>query len=380
MNHHSIRCRLVQTREPVRWTRGSNLLLALFWTFVVSAADSDLAKPKATVAPAPWESITDEFFKKLDVYDMKPDYIRRCVGMAVTPTGEIFVLTSKDNGVCVSKDHGKTWAVVPGNRVSGRCETGFGFSMAYPYDGRLAFFTIDGTGGMTLDGGGSWRPFARLLRMFEFADVDWSTRDPQTIFGLLHEPFYTVFSADGGKNWEQIYKETEAPNEVQKATSKYHLGLIDANTLVRAHRDRDGIAMSVDAGKTWTEAANFKVLGRRPVHYGKKVFWTTTQGVIVSENGRDWTLPGKGPEKAIYGPYFGSSEREFMVVSDKSFFITRDGGKSWKDVAPIFIPPDSPMKGFNVNGSFNYFGWDPKDNVIYASSLGSSVYRLKLQP
>ncbi len=334
----------------------------------------------AAAETAPWENITDEFFKKLEVYDMKPDYVRRCVGMTVAPTGEVFILTSKENGVCVSKDHGTTWTVVPGNKVTGRCETGFGFSIAYPYDGRLAFFCIDGTGGMTLDGGGTWRPFTKLLRMFDYADVDWNTKDPQTIFGLLHEPFYTVLSTEGGRTWQQIYKDAEAPKEVQKTTRQYHLGIIDANTLVRSHREHDGISISTDAGMTWTEVAKYKILGRRPVHYGKKVFWTTTEGVIVSENGKDWTLTGKGPEKAIYGPYFGTTESDFMVVSEKAFFITRDGGKTWKDVAPVFLPPDGPMKGFNAGGSFNYFGWDARNGFIYASSLGGSVFRLKLQP
>jgi hypothetical protein len=37
------------------------------------------------------------------------------------------------------------------------------------------------------------------------------------------------------------------------------------------------------------------------------------------------------------------------------------------------------MKGFDVGGSLNYFDWDPKRNLLYASGLGS-LYRLKLQP
>ena len=338
------------------------------------------ALPVAAADAAAWESVTDELFKRLDVYDMKPEFIRRCVGMAVTPAGEVFVVTSKNHGVCVSKDQGMTWAEVPDNKVTGRCETGFGFSIAYPYDGRLAFFTIDGNGGITLDAGKTWRPFGKILRMFEFADVDWSAKDPKTIFGLLHEPFFTVLSTDGGSSWRQLYKETEAPNGVQNSVRQYRLGLVDANTLVRAHPDQPGIVMSTDAGKTWTEVAKYKVLGRRPVHCGKKVFWTTSEGVIVTTNGKDWTLTGKGAENAIFGPYFGTSEQEFMVVSDKSFFVTRDGGKTWKDVAPFFSPPDGPMKGFHATGQFNYFGWDATNNLIYSSSLGSSVYRLKLQP
>lgn len=328
---------------------------------------------------AEWQSVADEFFKQLDVYEMKPAFLGRCVGMAVTPTGEVFLVTSKGHGVCVSKDQGATWNVVPGNQVTGRCETGFGFSVAYPYDGRLAFFCIDGTGGVTLDGGRTWRPFAKVVRMFDYADVDWSAKDPQTIFGLSHEPYFTVLSTDGGKSWRQIYKEAEAPREVQQTTKKYHLGIINAHTLARSHADHDGIAISTDAGKTWTEVAKYKVLGRRPVHYGKKVYWNTAAGVVVTENGKDWTLLGKGPENAVFGPYFGSSEQEMMVVSDKAFLITRNGGKTWQEVAPVFSPPDGPMKGFHANGSFNYYGWDAKNNLLYASSLGGSVYQLKLK-
>jgi photosystem II stability/assembly factor-like uncharacterized protein len=326
---------------------------------------------------ARWENVSDEFFKQIEVHDIAPSYSRRCLGMAVAPTGEIFIVAGKDHGICVSRDQGATWMVVPGNNVTGRCESGFGFSMAYPYDGRLAFFCIDGTGGMTLDGGATWRPFGKLLRMLDYADVDWNEKDPQTVFGLLHEPYYTVLSLDGGKSWQQIYKDSENPNDGRKSLGK-HYGVMNAGALLRSHHDQGGIAMSTDAGKSWIDVAKYQVLGRRPVHYGKKVFWTAAEGVVVSENGKDWTLTGKGPEKAVYGPYFGGSEQELMVVSEKAFSISRDGGKTWKDVAPAFFPPDGFRKGISANGSFNYFGWDAKNNLVYASGLGASVYRLKL--
>ena len=369
-----------RTQSGARLCRSAILCGVLLFAVLPPVAKGDgPTKIGQTLATAHWENISDDLFARLGVYDMTPDYVRRCIGMVVVPTGEIFVLASKNHGVCVSKDQGTTWTVVPGNRVTGRCETGFSFSMAYPFDGRLAFFCLDGAGGVTLDGGRTWRPFTKLLRMFEFADVDWSAKDPQAIFGLLHEPFYTVLSTDHGNSWQQIYKEAEAPKEAQKFVSKYRLGIINATTLVRSHPDRGGIAMTTDAGKTWTEVAQYKVLGRRPVHYGNKVFWTTTEGVIVTANGKDWTLTGRGPANGIYGPYFGNSEQEFMVVSDKAFFLTHDGGKTWTDVAPAFFPPDARTKGINGAGVFNYFGWDPKLNLIYASSLGGSVYRLRLQ-
>ena len=346
----------------------AEMALAFVFTQILSAGE--------VPDTSDWVNISETFTQQIGVHDISPDYTRRCLGMIVVPTGAVFMQTGK--GVCVSADQGATWTVVEGNNVSGRCETGFGFSVAYPYDGRLAFFCIDGTGGITRDGGKTWRPFGRILRSFEFADVDWRTADPQTLFGLLHEPYYTVLSNDGGKSWQQLYKVAEEVKTAQKRVSQYHLGVINANTLVRAHPDQSGIAMSTDAGKTWTEVAKYKVLGRRPVHYGNKVFWTTTDGVISSTNGKDWRLTGPGPEKAIFGPYFGNSEQEFMVVSDKAFFITYDGGKTWKDVAPAFFPPDARSKSVNPAGAFNYFGWDATRNILYASSLGGSVYRLQL--
>ena len=135
----------------LRWTRTLHaVLLLLALNLPVPAAEQTAGNARA-VETAPWANISDEFFKKIEVDDLTPTHLRRCVGMAVAPTGEIFVVASKGQGVCVSKDRGATWAVVPGSNVTGRCETGFGFSMAYPYDGRLAFFCIDGTGGLTLD-------------------------------------------------------------------------------------------------------------------------------------------------------------------------------------------------------------------------------------
>lgn len=361
------------------------MLLTTSMALEVLAEDKVSGKTGQSVDTAPWENISDELFKRLEVYDMTPAHIRRCLGMAITPTGEIFILASKNHGVCVSKDHGATWSVIEGNKVTGRCESGFGFSIAYPFDGRLAFFCIDGTGGMTLDGAKTWRPFTKLLRMFDFADVDWSAKVPQTIFGLTHEPYFTTLSTDGGSSWQQIYKDTEAPNDAQKSVKQYRLGIIDANTLVRFHPDQaagaenGGIAMTKDAGKTWTEVAEYKVLGRRPVHYGKKVYWTTTEGVIVTENGKNWALVGSGLDQATFGPYFGESEAEMMVVTEKGFFVTRDGAKTWKNVAPFFVAPDGKAKRFDKSGSFFYFGWDSAGNILYASQLGGSCYRLKLQ-
>ena len=117
------------------------------------------------------------------------------------------------------------------------------------------------------------RPHAQMVATAMEGYAQHFGEDPLLWFdtGLLHEPFSTVLSTDGGNVWQQIYQDSEDAKNSKAALGKYY-GILDAGTLLRAQRDPAGIAMSTDAGKTWTEVAKYQVLGRRPVHYGKKVF------------------------------------------------------------------------------------------------------------
>jgi hypothetical protein len=331
-------------------------------------ADEPTASPTET-----WSPVSDAFTQQIGVHDTDPAYLRRCIGMIITPNGDIVMQTVK--GVCISRDQGTTWSAIADSKLTGRCENGFGFSLPYPYDGRMAFFCYDGLGGMSLDDGKTWKPFGYLGRGVELGDVDWSLPDPQTLFGLTHEPFFSVLSKDGGTSWQRTDKD-ETGAAAGPDDADHCLGLIDGKTLLRGDAKKQGgiIELSNDAGQTWAPVANYQVLGRRPVHYGHNVYWTTSKGVIVSTNGKDWTLTGTGAEGANYGPYFGSSEQEFVVVTDQYFLKTEDGGKSWKPIGKFYLPPDI----FHGNKQYCYFGWDPKHNILYASGLGASVYQLKL--
>ncbi len=196
-------------------------------------------------------------------------------------------------------------------------------------------FAYDGVGGLSggisLDHADTWRSFSQITRGVEFADIDWNTRDPQTILGMTHEPYRTVLSVDGGKSWQKLYKDNEA-GELDSYNS-CRLGVINDQTLTRYNAQRGGIELSTTAGQTWTLVADYKVIARRPVHYGKNIYWNTAKGVIVTSDGEHWTLTGPGAEDACYGPYFGASEQEFVVVTSKAFLKTEDGGKTWHQLA-----------------------------------------------
>jgi hypothetical protein len=360
---------------PIRPTLMLALVLAFaLQTWFAIAANADAP---AVVYPDKWENVSAAFTKQIGADDVAPapPYYCRCNGLIVTPTGDI-VMQTFTKGVCISKDEGATWSVAADNGIKGLSENGYDCEIAYPYEGRMAFFCHDGSegmsGGMSLDGGKSWSPFSQVKRGVQFADVDWNAREPLTIYGMTHEPYFSVLSIDGGKNWRRLDEhETGSGPEVN-----YCVGMIDAKTLMRCIPQKHSgiLELSADAGQTWTQVSDYRVLGQRPVHYGRTVYWTTSKGVIKTTNGKDWTLTGKGAPMVYYGPYFGSSEQEFVVITERYFLKTEDGGKTWKHIAKIYKAPDI----FHGSDQLCYFGWDAKHNILYASGLGASVYRLKL--
>lgn len=55
--------------------------------------------------------------------------------------------------------------------------------------------------------------------------------------------------------------------------------------------------------------------------------------------------------------------------------MTDDGGENWKRVADV-----KPKEGgflFTTNW-FGCYAWDPVNRILYASSMGNPVFKLKL--
>ena len=337
---------------------------------VTAPGASCMAADATAAATATWENVSHDFTLQIgaEAVNAGAPFLVRCQGLIVTPTGDIFMHTAQQ-GICVSHDDGTTWGIVDDNGIVGRTENAYGFSLAYPYDGRMALFAYDGadgcSGGLSLDGGKTWKAFPQYKRGTQYGDVDWNTHDPQVIFAVTHEPFFSLLSNDGGKSWRRLFDdETGGP-------PLYWVGVVDAKTLVRYNRAGNCIECSGDLGVTWAPVAYFHVEGNRPVHYGKNLYWTTSKGVITSSDGKNWTLTGPGAEGALDGPYFGTTEQSFMVVTDQRFLATADGGKSWQPLAPTFVVPDL------FGSALTYHGWDPAHRYLFTSGLGGSVFRLK---
>jgi hypothetical protein len=229
--------------------------------------------------------------------------------------------------------------------------------------------------------------------------MDLSLNTPvKTILGFLHHGEMVggmfVHTSDGGATWDWS-------GPLLKDTRRWmRTGVADATTLLRGEEPakgdmpQPGIFRSTDFGQTWTKVGDYTLHGTCPVHYGPNIYWVAKEGVVVSrDGGKTWSVCGSPVENIVFGPYFGKSEQEMMVVSFKDgYSITRNGGQSWTRVAPFFADaPDAwgeprnertcpPTSGRHWRGCLWYFGWDSERNILYQSLFGGDVWKLQLGP
>jgi photosystem II stability/assembly factor-like uncharacterized protein len=218
---------------------------------------------------------------------------------------------------------------------------------------------------MTLDGGKTWLPFKGVGRNWDFAAVDWSQAEPKAIFAARHESGGEMYTSnDGGKSWKQIDKDP-------KYTA---VGIFDETTLVTTKGE--GVLRSTDFGTTWEKVSDLQPTGRVMKIYKNTAYWIAKDGLIIStDKGKTWKRQGTNVD-AGWGPFFTDDEKHIMLAGRKGFIETRDGGESWKIVAPL-----PPIKEFDDRrpGWFLNVGWDPNGDVLYASRMGFATFKLQRQ-
>jgi hypothetical protein len=299
---------------------------------------------------ADWENISDAVTSKV-----KPGAGGPTTGVVVDRiSGDVFMVVS-DQGLWKSTDHGATFARVDGGSIGGRCWTGW--SLQADSKGQRFFcFMIFGNSGMTPDAGKTWMKSA--ISHLDFGGVDWEDTGNRVLAMRHDSGGMLATSADGGATWIDLQKGFTG------------CGVFDHQTfLVTRTKDR-GIFRSGDAGATWIRVCSDTPTATTPVIFKGVAYWSAGKGILVSKDkGMTWDWLG-APVDAIYGPYFGENELHFVVVGPKGFQETKDGGKTFQQVAPL--PP-----GFSNSYLGPSYAWDPKADIFYASSTAKPTYKLQ---
>jgi len=196
--------------------------------------------------------------------------------------------------------------------------------------------------------------------------MDWSTRNPQTIYAMQHESGGKCWlSTDGGESWKFLHEEPSLANGAE-----FGLGVVDARSLVR-WRGANGIERSADLGATWVKVSDEAPTSHVMVASSGVCYWLSRKGLLVSKDqGRTWKVQGS-PVDAAWGPYLGRNENHFVAAGNAGLIETTDGGRTWRHVTPLPKElTESLLPGWFLNLAF-----EPKHDVFYASRMGKPTYK-----
>jgi len=324
----------------------------------------------STLAADRWTDISSSFLERLTNGGAKPAWPGGCSGVVVNRTNGDVTIKVVGLGLWRNSDQGNHWQRIDNNTISGRDETGWATCVDQNTPTHIASFSLDGSAGWTTNGV-RWRPYTTLGRNWDFGSVDWSAPAPQTIIAAKHEttpPGEVYVTQDGGAKWKKL-----SIYLTENRTRVSMVGALDATTLI--YGNGDGIQRSEDLGSTWTKVSTVNPQTRIPVLFHGAHYLGSTNGLIVSKDlGKNWQVRGSAVN-IWQGPFFGRDEREMLIVGIDGVFMTKDAGENWKQVASL-----KPKEGgfvFTPNW-FGCYAWDPVSNILYASSMGNPVYKLKL--
>jgi photosystem II stability/assembly factor-like uncharacterized protein len=313
-----------------------------------------------------WTDVSSPLVDRLVKEGARTEWPGGCSGVVVNRTNGEVTIKVVGLGLWRSADQGKNWKQIDEKTVSGRDETGWATNVDQNAPGRMASFSLDGTAGWTIDGT-KWKKFTDLGRNWDFGSVDWTAQVPQTIIAAKHEttPWGEVYAtSDGGVTWKLLTIHLAGkPDKLSMA------GALGEKTFI--YSNGDGIHRSTDGGATWTKVSPVNPQTRIPVFFGGSHYLGSADGLLVSTD-RGATWQAKGKVNAWLGPFFGRDEKEMMVAGKDGIFLTKDGGADWKKAADL--KPAAQGFAFTPNW-FGCYAWDPVNNVIYASAMGSPVFR-----
>ncbi len=279
--------------------------------------------------------------------------------------GDLYL--SSGSEITISRDQGTTWTSAV------KWEKGRHYnSNAFDWDwrpGRVALFPImSKSAQMTVDGGKTWTEIKRPKHDgWTYGAVDWSADTPTRFLGKEHHSANLWFSKDGGENWEKLpiagyFGLGFSPK------GAILVGTIKGKKAVIPADGKPGIYRSEDDGRTWTLIHEAELYGKvKPRCFDGKVYWATPGGLLVSaDDGKTWSLMPDSPQEIAWGPFFGKSADEIVVVGSAGIQKTTDGGKTWALIVAKDAMP-AEMKKYKNAVEWD-FAWDPLHDVYYGTT------------
>lgn len=290
-----------------------------------------------------------------------------------SPSGAVYVMGF--GSVSRSTDHGQTWTVIGKDPLGGKCWHAGGLDVDPNRPGRVAAFfkhvpTAKVRGGITLNDGETWQEIKRTSLGGEKIDnfgwswgrVDWTPEEPTFLLARMHHESRLYLSDDAGQTWALATDATQFG------------GFYDPANLVCWIPEDNTTMHSSDGGQTWQPTGQWEVTALFPARKKETLVWVVRDGVIVSaDKGQTWTHPDGKLEDAHWGPFFGPTKNNMLVVTLEGVYQTADGGATWTRIAENATTAVAKVKKkFRMDWHLTEadWAWDYTKHRLYSGTTG----------
>ncbi|HEX5831705.1 MAG TPA: hypothetical protein VFY16_12040, partial [Gemmatimonadaceae bacterium] len=413
-------------RSPSRWRRAAALALALT-PLLVADASAQRSRTRATPQPPSAGAYDSALFAGLrwrHVGPFRGGRVTTVTGVASEP--RTFYFGSTGGGVWKTTDAGATWRNISDDYFA---VSSMGAVRVAPSDPKIVWA---GTGSdgirsnvsigrgiyRSTDAGESWS-FMGLREVGQIGAVEIHPSNPDIVFvAALGNPFAPnpergVFrTRDGGRTWQKVLF-------VSDSTGAIDLELNPANpnelyaTMWRGERKpwtvisggrEGGVYKSTDGGTTWRKVtkglprgifgkSDLAVSAANPNRVYALIEAPEREGGLYrsDDRGETWTLVGT-QRGLVNRPFYYTNvdadptNADRVFVGTESFFVSTDGGKSWKTLSTphgdnhdLWINPNDPKIWIQANdGGVNVTLDDGKTWSTQYNQPTAEIYQVNL--
>ena len=353
---------------------------------------------KTTNAGHHWKNVSDGYFKSssvgaVSVSESDPNTVY--VGMGEhAPRG---VMTSHGDGVYKSTDAGKTW-----KRVGLEKTLHISRIVIHPSNPDVVWVAAQGAlHGKTqergvyksIDGGKSWKKVLYVNDMTGASELSIDMHNPQVLYAAMWEHMRTPWqvisggagsglykSTDGGETWSKIHK--GLPKELGKmgiAVSRANSDLVYAIIESDSEKEKGGLFVSKDAGKSWSRVSSDHRLIQRAWYYIEVMPDPNNENTVYVMSA-DWYKSidgGKTWEEisTAHGDYHDlwinpNDSKNLLITGDGGSEVTFDGGKQFSRLDNM---PTAQFYRVSTDNMFPYniYGGQQDNSSVKISSIGT---------
>jgi photosystem II stability/assembly factor-like uncharacterized protein len=351
---------------------------------------------KTSDAGQRWTNISDGYFKTgsvgaVAVSESNPNIVY--VGMGEHAIRG--VMTSYGDGVYKSNDAGKTWKKI------GLDKTQFISKIViHPNNPDIVYVAAQGAfqsptdeRGVykSTDGGKTWRKVLFVNKLTGSADLSMDMTNPQVLYTSMWHHQRTPWKMISGGTGSGLYKSTDAgetwhkmtkglPKEMGKmaiSVSRANPDKVFAVIESDSNKDKGGLFVSNDAGKSWHRVSGDNRLTQRAWYYIKVTADPNDENVVyVMSAAALKSIDGGKTWKRISGTHGDFHELWINPKNSKNMVIANDGGaaisfnkgKTWSTQTNM---PTAQIYRINTDNLFPYniYGGQQDNSSVKIASL-----------